>query len=117
MTQQEMHLALCEWMGGYHKPTPEEVKSGVYYQYEPLLTLDWLHGCEMRLDNEKNLIDEKEGWETQLDRYLNMLEMVCESACPEDDLYWFTVTATKEQRLEALCRTLWPERFKSPKTS
>lgn len=91
MTQQEMHIAICKWMGlpTPHIPTEEERNLGSYYHYEyPPLTLDWLHECEMKLIENQKLEFE----------YLGNLP---ESACA-------AIFATKEQRLEALYKTLFP---------
>lgn len=95
VTPQEQHIALCEWMGGYHKPTEQEKKSGCYYQYEPSLTLDWLHECEKKLQK-------------KADKYIDYCVLLNETCHG----YHAAISATKEQRLEALCRTLFSERFK-----
>lgn len=104
MTQQEQHIAVCEWMGWN---TKKEVLGSVYVYRDPKghpygglppLTLDWLHECE-----EKAQVR----FYPRRERYAAILHEIClkDSERP----LWL---ATKEQRLEALCRTLFPERFK-----
>jgi hypothetical protein len=40
-------------------------------------------------------------------------EGMIHTQCPEPDCYeWHLITATAAQRCEALCRVLWPERWK-----
>lgn len=98
MTQQEMHIALCEWMGwknlGYGWESPKGSIGFAKTCHDlPPLTLDWLHECEMKLDT------------CQFIDYCILLK----EAVHGDHA---AIHATKEQRLEALCRTLFPERFK-----
>jgi hypothetical protein len=72
----------------------------------PPLTLDWLHECEEKLSG------------VQYGKYCTCLLSVFYSS--HNDVaslimqYRGAMHATKEQRLEALCRTLFPERFAQP---
>lgn len=95
MTQQEMHIALCEWMGMTHREIINAIR-GEGPQLPPL-TLDWLHECVQRLNPE------------QLRAYrFRLLDLVC----PNYRGGLAITDATKEQRLEALCRTLKIGAFK-----
>ncbi len=100
MTDSEMNIALAEFEGcKYHKPTEEELKSGSYYQYEPDYgsSLDACHRVEVKLDH---------------DKYTESLITVLGAHRFElKEMVWMVTTATAPQRREALCRTLFPERW------
>ena len=106
MTVEEMHIAVCEWMGwsdcsdgtGIH---PENV--GVSYALRnqiPTLTLDWIHECVKRLGDGQ--------WEDYHTNLVNITGGNADEGCD----FRPVVESTKEQRLEALCRKLFPEKFK-----
>lgn len=115
----QMHIALCEWMGYAIEPSAptgwwnlkcngEFVESFLFDVLKipglsdigkllPPLTLDWLHECEVKLEDK------------QFGRYL--AELIPNRPIPglasvEDFCNAFK--ATKEQRLEALYKTLFP---------
>lgn len=59
MTDQEINIAIAEALGRkYHAPTPEEVQSGSYYQYQPDFChdLNAMHEAEETLSGESRLL-------------------------------------------------------------
>jgi len=100
MKEQDQRIVLCEWMGWkYHKPTPEEIATGSYYQYEPNTnSLDVLH------EMEKKLTDEQHKEFRRILRYLV-------TDVPHTDAERAAYSASAPQRREALLRTLnlWKE--------
>jgi hypothetical protein len=140
VNQQEMHIALCEWMGWkwYRLPQnqmlsdrkyrclfhpvlfedagfppkgfsvadmTERICNEEYMKKEgqvPPLTLDWLHECENKAIKEGRWADYKN----------NLWQILVRNPWEGCELYGDDmIHTTKEQRLEALCRTLFPERF------
>lgn len=63
------------------------------------------------LDTEKNIIPDDNGHETQMDRFVWMLELVLERNVAEDAIYFSAINATAAQRAEAFLKTLgkWEE--------
>ncbi len=98
-TQSEMHFALCEWMGwkkslardGYIYWIDPQAPRALGSQPPPI-TLDWLHEVARKLS------------EDQTDDYWRYLENMTSAR--------EAIDSTREQRLEALCHTLFPKRFK-----
>ena len=106
MKPDEQRIAIAEWMGWtqiYNRadldaprgvnPHNKEVENLLNYP----LDLNAMHEAEKKLTDDNSLHGKV--------AYNNVLMRVCGShaAC---------VSATASQRSEALCRTLWPERFK-----
>lgn len=106
MTIQEQHIALCEWVGwkkftasSWHDP------NGVLQFELPPFTLDWLHEVVGKLTDYE--YEGEDGFTANLARVTqgNKTPLTGWKFRPMQE-------ATKEERLEALCRTLFPERFK-----
>jgi len=123
MTPEEQRIALAEWNGTpYHKPTEVELASGSYYQYEPDYTrdLDSVHALESKLcaEHEKELTEGRIPVTINgtTGRYMAILgEVVSRGKDQHGYLWhgtWHLISATASQRCEALCRTLWPEKWK-----
>jgi hypothetical protein len=121
MTTTEQHIFVCEKLLGWtqirmavrgsgapeRKPSPHGIPPGKNYEAPlPSLTLDLIWACEEKLDNEKNLLKDEEGFQSQRNLYRENLEHMIEPTCAEEDIYWHTVHATKEQRLAALAQTI-----------
>jgi hypothetical protein len=95
MTPEAQKIAISEACGKrYHKPTPEEIASGSYYQYEP----DYL--------NDLNAIHEAEKVLT-LDLLRRMTIELHDVMVRHPELDWIPVHhATAAQRAEAFLKTL-----------
>lgn len=101
MTLEEQRIAIAEWSGKeYHKPTPEEIATGSYYQYEP----DYPNDLNAMEAAEAALVGH------EMIRYQAFLHEIC----PKNPhvASWHLIHASAAQRCEALCRTLWPEKWK-----
>ena len=120
MTQQEQRIAIAEWMGWTNisqyensiwgtppQGLPERKGGMAVLDFE---TDDYPNDLNAMHEAEKKLGDWTMPMEagTLVDKYLLKLVDVCSDAQPE--IYY--VHATSAQRSEALCRTLFPERFK-----
>lgn len=103
MTLDEMKLAVCEKLGDHvihpQKYTDEENPYWMFYWRE-----------------HKRLLH----WPTEGLQVCNEAEKLVHNECPETRSRWFIwlnnhewagLSATYEQRLEALCRVWFPERF------
>jgi hypothetical protein len=70
--------------------------------------LNDLNACremELSLDDERNLIPEEDGEETEWDRYIWTLEQIVEPLCAEEDIYRRCICASPAERCEAFLRT------------
>ena len=74
-------------------------------------SLDACVEFEWGLSDTLNTIPDDQGWQSQRDLYRYHLENIVEPTCAEDDIIWFTITATPLQRCTALLRTIdkWEE--------
>lgn len=130
MTPLEQRIAIAEWMGwsdisdpsGYIERTADNLvmaknlklnisfsdeKKGFLFGYIPNYSndLNMMHEAEKRLARNQ--------WAV----YLNHLELIVSKfhvgweTFDNIPRYYYTVHASSQQRSEALCRTLWPERF------
>ena len=101
MKEEAQIKALAELSGkNFHKPTPEEIKSGSYYQYEPpnyLTDLNAIHELALKLRNKQYTVE------------LRKIVMRDRKDFMEDedsgitmDLYFYEATAP--QRCEAILR-------------
>ena len=112
MTQDEQRIAIAEWCGWTLEDTGNGKcwhKDGIQAEEAPPVYQQDLNACH---EAEKNLSPE------QTSRYENLLAL---QVFKEDkDEYWvngikhinaYCFHATASQRCEALCRTLWPERW------
>ncbi len=98
MTPQEQNEAIAGACGKeYHKPTPEEIASGSYYQYEPNYVgdLNAMHEAENTLPCG--------GEHSPYERYVNLLREPCGD--------YGATSATAAQRAEAFLKVkgLWKE--------
>lgn len=104
MTEQEQRIALREWMGWYpcrcgsNRCIYDECQNGTRKDSN---SLDVLHEMEKRLKG-------SEPNEQQFSNYLSALAVIVNSFDTD-----CLMVAEASERREALCRTLWPERFKA----
>lgn len=122
MTQDEQRIAIAEWMGEFEpnkcKPSIEQLEAiltnrddKVVVTIEPTGEVrscrNYPNDLNAMHEAEKKLLA-SEHTDTLGHNYLQVLWQVCE------DIYFKQITvcvATSQRRSEALCRTLWPERF------
>lgn len=116
MTTDTQNIAICEAIGRlkWHRPTPEEIATGSYYQYEPDFTRDLnaMHEAEKVLTEEQcqcfsqALYDIAHGRTVNTDDYYGGYFEV-----PYYSLRKF-VSATAAQRAEAFLKCLdkWTDR-------
>ena len=106
MTPQKQRIAIAEWMG-WRKCACGDVSCGAVFppnSYEP----------ELGFPDYPNDLNEMQEAEKKLDDKQYFGTLVTKGYC---DILMDVVgrgraySATSQQRSEALCRTLWPERF------
>jgi hypothetical protein len=68
--------------------------------------LNAMHEAIKQLDDESSLLPPEEGFETQLDSYINELEYEVSKTCAQDDIYKKTVTASAEQSSTAFVKAI-----------
>lgn len=113
MTEEKINRIICEWMGDkYHKPTPIEIASGSYYQYEPdfFNNLNTIREAEVKIWNEKGL---------KIEYIINLFYITINEQRPEKikplSIFSYAgfkiITATSQQRSVALVKTIgkWEE--------
>ena len=90
MTPEQVNETIAQLCGGlpYHKPTPEEIASGSYYQYQPNYFGD-LNACHEM----ENMIQGARNWS----QYCDNLASVCSHG--EDVPVTVIVKATAPQTL------------------
>ena len=112
MTLDEMKLAVCEKLPKLivinHEGDTCWLPMTQYCEQETGCLIHWpTEGLQVCHEAEKLLNDDRF-------IYVYALECICkvedETLCATVD--WALLHATYEQRLEALCRVWWPERFK-----
>jgi hypothetical protein len=102
MTPEAQNRAICEALGKqqYHKPTPEEIASGSYYQYAPDFTndLNAMHEAEKVLGRD------------QIHKFLDELEHIVveeQKFSPTVSwLNWLCIHSPASIRPEAFLKTL-----------
>lgn len=122
MTTEQQRIAISEWMG-YKIERRESLLQGLSclihpdghvivsdeeeFQFDDIvgslpdypLDLNAMHEAEKKLSEEQDGV------------YFNWLKtLFCPDKC-YTNLCGYVICATSQQRSEALCRTLWPERF------
>ena len=120
MTEQEQRIAIAEACGwtDIHEDgggivtlgrSPEGQRDWCVPDY--LNDLNSLMKAVMTLDRDENIIPEENGFETRMDRYIWMLELVVEVTVAEDDIYEACINATAAQRAEAFLHAIgkWEE--------
>jgi len=112
-TEQEMYMAVLEWMGWTHPTRAECTRDPVHkwrspvdgccYDEPPPLTLDWLWACREKLSRGQRY------------KYLEILDSVVPLVDEDQNASytdWHLIQVTKEQHLEAITRIVAPQIFK-----
>lgn len=106
MTQQEQRIAIAEWMGWkLVQPKSEYGTSPIYPRHVTVIPnypndLNAMHEAELNLSIKLLIAPHKD---SDRIRYALLLTETC-------GIYG-AIIASSQQRSEALCRKLWPERF------
>ena len=118
LTDQELNLAMCEWMGW------EKAETGLWYLFGAVSD-DGLPGhYDTELpdylsdDSPRRLLNEAEArlTEDEWQRYSRALNhMACRITCGNKGLCGYTISANARQRTIAILQTVKPEIFQSPK--
>ena len=108
MNLEEMKLAVCEKLPELIWLRNDKTEAWWHNIGATAKLIHWpTEGLQVCHEAEKKLsLDER-------DKYMNWLSRICEKMHRMASVGgWLIPTSTYEQRLEALCRVWWPERFK-----
>lgn len=121
MTQPEQRIALAEWMGWEHQDATSETGDVDFWYNDELKVQDYLSPNYPNDLNACHEVEKKLKEQSLCEKYGGTLGLLVEREEAKHEcweahattalmLYCFCI-ATSQQRTEALCRTLFPERF------
>ncbi len=106
MTPEQQRIAIAEWMGLILPNTG----SSKQWEYDINAFPDYPNDLNAMHEAEKKLPPHKRGfYNAELSKLASNRNL--SSAVKEPEFIFMLLNATSQQRSEALCRTLWPERF------
>lgn len=76
---------------------------------------EWLavaHEVVLTLDGEKNTLSDDLGFRSQKDHFIEALEQIVYGKVCEEEVFFATVNASDEDRLEAIHRVMFPEKWR-----